>query len=223
MKLARRDGAGGLRAIVWDMDGTLIDSARAVPDAYVAAVSRLGGRRLTRDEVIAAYHLGPAAVILAHLLGRASTPADVEQYLACLRANAPSARPYPGVAATLQALRPLVELAVFTGASHASALTLLEPAGLLRYFTRVVGGDEVEHQKPAPDGVLRACRDLGVEPGAAAYIGDSPSDLEAARRSGASAVAAGWGHLYNATAPADLVLARPEELLEIVRADPAGA
>ena len=217
---ARRDGqggAGGLRAVVWDMDGTLIDSTRAVPDAYLTAVASLGGPRLTAEDVIAAYHLGPPARILTHLLGRTATPADVEEYLDRLRANAPAAPPYPGIPETLEKLRGRVGLGVFTGANHTSAVILLRAAGLLGHFARVVGGDEVEHQKPAPDGVQLACRDLGVEPAAAAYVGDSPSDLEAARRGGARAYAAGWGHLYSPDVPADLVLTRPEDLLGIVR------
>ncbi len=57
-----------------------------------------------------------------------------------------------------------------------------------------------------------------MQPGGAAYVGDSPVDLEAARSSGARAVAAGWGHLYSSDSPADLVLERPEDLLELVDA-----
>src|SRR6266540_3324413 len=174
MDRATRRGAGELLAIVWDMDGTLIDSATVVPDAYIRAITRLGGPTLTREAVIAAYGLGPPAIMLAHLLGRA--------------------------------------------ANHAGALILLESAGLTGHFTVVVGGDEVEHQKPAPDGVLRACRSLGVAPASAAYVGDSASDLEAARSSGARAFAAGWGHLYGPDSQADLVLHRPEELLELLGA-----
>jgi HAD superfamily hydrolase (TIGR01509 family) len=213
-----RAGGDALRAIVWDMDGTLIDSTTAVTDAYIAAITRMGGPSLTREAIVAAYSLGPPAVMLAHLLGRASTEADVEEYLACLRAGAAAALPYPGIEATLERLRARVQLGVFTGANRAGAMILLEAAGLAGHFSVVVGGDEVEHQKPAPDGILLACKALAVEPASTAYVGDSPNDLEAARSSGARAFAAGWGHLYNPASPADLVLDRPEELLEMVRA-----
>jgi phosphoglycolate phosphatase-like HAD superfamily hydrolase len=178
-----------------------------VPDAYISATTRLGGPSLTREQVIAAYSLGPPAAMLAHLLGRGCTEADVEQYLACLRAGAAAVRPYPGIEPTLERLRGRVELGVFTGANHDGALILLRASG-----------DEVEHQKPAPDGVLLACRSLGVDAAGAAYVGDSPSDLQAARSSGARAFAAAWGHLFSPASPADLVLERPEELLELVRA-----
>lgn len=218
MEPAVRDRTDALRAIVWDMDGTLIDSTMVVPDAYTTAITRLGGPTLTREAIVAAYGLGPPAAMLAHLLGRATTDDDVQEYLACLRSGAPAALPYPGIETTLERLRGRVGLAVFTGANHAGALILLEATGLADHFTVVVGGDEVERQKPAPDGVLLACRSLGVQPGGAAYVGDSPVDLEAARSSGARAVAAGWGHLYSSDSPADLVLERPEDLLELVDA-----
>jgi HAD superfamily hydrolase (TIGR01509 family) len=199
-------------------DGTLIDSSTVVPDAYITAIARRGGSRPTREAVVAAYGLGPPSFILAHLLGRASTAADVQEYLTCLRAGADGALPYPGIEATLRRLRGRLGLAVFTGTSHASARILLEAAGLIGHFGVVVGGDEVEHQKPAPDGVLLACRSLAVEPEAAAYVGDSPSDLRAARDSGARAFAAGWGHFHDPASPADLVLDRPEALLELLDA-----
>jgi HAD superfamily hydrolase (TIGR01509 family) len=218
MERAARDGAGELQAVVWDMDGTLIDSSTVVPDAYIAAIRRLGGPTLTREAIVAAYSLGPPATMLAHLLGRASTDADVQEYLTGLCAGAAGARPYPGIETTLERLRGRVELGVFTGASHSSALILLEAAGLADRFGVVVGGDEVEQQKPAPDGVLLACKSLRVNPASAAYVGDSPSDLQAARSSGARAFAAGWGHLFSPEEPADLVLDRPEELLDLLDA-----
>jgi phosphoglycolate phosphatase/AHBA synthesis associated protein len=205
-----------LLAVIWDMDGTLIDSTQVVTDAYIGTVAALGGPPTTAEAVVAAYPLGPPAILLGHLLGRATTPVDVAAYLTRLRAGAASAPPYPGIEATLEGLRPRVQLGVFTGANHESAMILLEATGLAGHFGVVVGGDEVERVKPAPDGVLAACRALGVAPARAAYVGDSPSDLGAARASGAKAFAAAWGHLYRPEEPADHVLARPEELLEIV-------
>jgi HAD superfamily hydrolase (TIGR01509 family) len=202
------------------MDGTLIDSTMIVPGAYVTAVARLGGRRTSRDEVIAAYRFGPPRLMLTELLGRACTAGDVEEYHACLRATAAQAPPYPGIVDTLDALRASnLPLAVFTGADRQSARILLGANGLLPYFRQVVGGDEIERQKPAPDGVLLACAALGVEPTAAAYVGDAPSDLTAARASGALAVAAGWGHFFHRAAPADLVLTTPRQLLTMLDGD----
>ena len=110
-------------------------------------------------------------------------------------------------------------LAVFTGASTAAATQLLAATRLLSFFPVVVGGDDVPRPKPEPDGVLRACDLLDVPPRRAAYVGDSPLDLEAARRSGVLAVGAAWGHLFDTEAPCDLIAMVPQDLLSIVGPD----
>jgi beta-phosphoglucomutase-like phosphatase (HAD superfamily) len=67
-----------VKAIVFDMDGTLLDSSATVPAAYGAAIFELSGRRCTDDDVIAEYGAGPAAVLLSRLIGREATNDDVE-------------------------------------------------------------------------------------------------------------------------------------------------
>ncbi len=64
-------GANAVSALVFDMDGTLIESHAAVPDAYIACVRRRGGPACDRPQIIDAYGLGPPETILTHLLGRA--------------------------------------------------------------------------------------------------------------------------------------------------------
>jgi HAD superfamily hydrolase (TIGR01509 family) len=199
------------------MDGTLIDSRTVVPDAYIATVQALGGVARTREQVIDLYPLGPPANLLACLLGRPSTADDLDEYHRRLGATASAVRPYPQIAAVLARLQGRLPMAVFTGASSRAAQVLLEATGLLPCFTAVVGGDQVERQKPHPDGVLRACELLGVPARAAAYVADAPADLVAAERAGALGIAAGWGHLYQPSAPAPVVLRRPDELLELLQ------
>lgn len=201
------------KAVAWDMDGTLVDSTVAVPAAFSAAVLRLGGPVVTADEVIAAYPLGPPEVILPHLAGSALTTADIETYYAELARAL--VRPYPGVAAALAALRAAGQpIAVFTGASHRAATMLLAAAGLTADV--LVGGDQVRHPKPAPDGLIQVAGRLGIRPGELAYIGDSPNDLGAARAAGSHAAAAAWGHLYDPAEPADSVLEQPGEALTLL-------
>lgn len=75
--------------------------------------------------------------------------------------------------------------------------------------------------KPAPDGIRAACEALGVAPEEAAYVGDARRDLESARAAGVLAVAAGWGHEHDATAPADILLDTPLDLVALVRGSAA--
>jgi HAD superfamily hydrolase (TIGR01509 family) len=203
-------------AVVFDMDGTLFDSSTVVPDAYIALVRSLGGPTLTREQVVEAYAVGPPAVLLAHLLGRASSADELAAYHTGLAAGARGVRVYAGMSEALAALGRAVPLAVFTGADARAADVLLRESGLSRHFAAVVGGDQVALPKPAPHGILLACQRLGITVERAAYVGDAPNDLEAARRSGALAVGAGWGHQFHDDLDADLVLASPRDLLVLV-------
>ena len=199
--------------LVWDMDGTLLDSASVVPAAYVAAVVRLGGPRLSPADVIAGYSRGPSEVLLAHLLGRELGAGEPEVYydeLATTRVEL-----YPGVAAVIAELRAAGHpIAVFTGASRRAATMLLTAAGV-RYDV-LVGGDEVKRPKPAPDGLLLVADRLGVAAGSLGYIGDAPADLGAAAAAGSLGAAAAWGHQYDRAAPADRVLVTPADALGLL-------
>ncbi|MFU8871541.1 HAD family hydrolase [Micromonospora sp. SL4-19] len=202
--------------IVFDMDGTLIESHAVVPAAYRAAVLDGGGPAPSDAEIISGYPLGPPSALLAHLLRRPATDADLASYHAHLAALAERVTVYPGVADVLADVAARVPVGLFTGASHRAAEILLDRVGLLGHFRVVLGGDEVPRPKPAPDGVELACRLLGLAPGRAAYVGDSPLDLRAARGSGAVAVAAGWGHQYDPGEAADLSAGRPRDLLSLL-------
>jgi HAD superfamily hydrolase (TIGR01509 family) len=214
--MVQRAPARRLRALVFDMDGTLIDSARAIPAAYIATIRDIDGKVLTSDEVIAAYSVGPPHAMLSHFLGREAIAAEVDHYHRILQRHANGITAFRGIQKALTALGQKVSLAVFTGASRRACHMLLDGAGLLRHFDAVVGGDEVKRPKPAPDGIDLACRRLNVAPEAAAYIGDAPNDLEAGRRSGALAVAAAWGHENLEGAGADEVVESPELLLRLL-------
>ena len=200
-------------AVIFDMDGTLFDSASVVPDAYIETVLACGGRTYERAEIIEAYPLGPPAVLLAHLLGRACRDDELAGYHERLLTLGRGVRVYAGMTDALVGLAPRLPLGVVTGASARAAEILLEAADLTAYFRVVVGGDEVAAPKPDPAGIHLACERLGVAAADAAYVGDAAVDLEAARRAGAVALAAGWGHLYRDDHHADLVLRDPRELL----------
>lgn len=199
--------------LVWDTDGTLVDSTTVVPEAFVGAVTALGGPRVDHDRVIAAYSLGVPEVMLAELLGRPLLDGEVEAYYE--RLHGARLQPYPGVISALKALRaaghPVV---VFTGAAVRGAGTLLEAAGL--EVDVLVGGDMVDSPKPAPDGLHLAAKLLEVSAHDLIYIGDAPTDLQAARAAGALAAAARWGHLYDPQAPTDLTLDGPEDALGLL-------
>jgi HAD superfamily hydrolase (TIGR01509 family) len=201
-----------VRQLVWDMDGTLLDSGRVVPAAFAAAVRQLGGPVVAPVQVVACYSLGNSEVILAHLLGRPLGAGEIDEYYAQL--GRMTVRPYPAVAEVIAALHARGHaVAVFTGASKRAADVLLASAGLA--VDVLVGGDQVR-PKPSADGLLRMAEFLGVAPPALTYIGDSPLDLRAARAAGSHSAAAAWGHQYDATEPADHTLTTPIEALGLI-------
>jgi len=199
--------------LVWDMDGTLLDSGVVVPAAFVAAVGQLGGPAVTPAQVVARYSLGTPEVILADLLGREIATAEAEAYYREL--TAADVAPYPGVAEVLAALRERGHpVAVFTGASSRAAAILLTSAGVQADV--VIGGDHILRPKPAGDGLVLAASKLGTPASGVAYIGDAPNDLRAARAVGGLSVAAAWGHQYDPAEPADVTLADPGAALDLL-------
>lgn len=204
-------------AVVFDMDGTLLDSSRTVPAAYAAAIYELCGRSCTEEEVIAAYSAGPAGALIALFTGRPSTDADVDCWHRHLESRLHLTSTYDGIAealATLQARG--LKLAVFTGATLRAAGAQLQHSGLSSFFDVVVASDEVERVKPAPDGLLLAAQRLDASPDRMAYVGDALNDLRCARAVGALPVAAGWGHLFEPDGERHLVARSPHELLSLV-------
>ncbi|NEA41261.1 HAD-IA family hydrolase [Streptomyces sp. SID11385] len=203
----------GVEELVWDMDGTLLDTTVVVPAAFVRTVRALGGPEVGADEVVEAYWRGTPEVILEHFVGRQLTAKEAEFYYRELEAARPVV--YPGVREVFETLRSRGRArAVFTGASTRAASMLLRAAGLEADL--VLGGDQVARPKPAPDGILLAAERLGAEAGRLAYVGDSPLDLRAARAAGSHSAAAGWGHMYDATEPAHSVLDRPQQALDLL-------
>jgi HAD superfamily hydrolase (TIGR01509 family) len=182
-----------LAAVVFDLDGTLVDTRRAVAAARAASLGEFPP--------------------LDHLLGRVPRGADDAAYHDRLRELAHGLAPYPGARELLELL-PL-PAAVVTGASRVAAEIVLGAVGLRGCFDVVVTTDDVRRPKPHPDGLRLACARLGIESAQAAYVGDLAGDAAAARACGALSVGAGWA-AHAVVAGADLVLRRPEDLLALL-------
>jgi phosphoglycolate phosphatase len=172
------------RALLLDLDGTLVDASEPIADA-IRALSRDAGLAVP-DHAWAVGRIGFSPEETWRLLG-ASDPLAMtalfrERYAAHVTART---RLLPGVAEALAALRGGGRrLALATTRVTASARDTLEHQGLVAHFEFIGGGDQVARHKPAPDVIHLALQRLGCRPDEALMIGDTTADIGAAHAAG---------------------------------------
>jgi beta-phosphoglucomutase len=179
--------------VLWDLDGTIVDSAELHYLAWREALRALGHEH-TREEFARGFGKRNDLVV-RDLLGDA-LPADA----ACLLIEDKETRyrrlvrerglkPLPGVAEWLERLRGGgFRQALASSAPPANIEVSLEALGLGRYLDAVVSAEEVGHGKPDPAIFLEAARRLGVPPARCVVVEDAPAGLEGARRAGMRSV-----------------------------------
>lgn len=177
-----------MKAVVFDLDGTLIDSA---PDLHAAAnrmLDDLGKPPLTLERV-AGFVGDGVPTLVARCLETTGEPAKkLDWAIARFRehyARAPVefTRPYAGVEATLRRLDASgLALGVCTNKPRAFAVTILEELGLMQFIEALVGGDELAKLKPDPAPLFLCLERLGADESSALYVGDSEIDAETAFR-----------------------------------------
>jgi phosphoglycolate phosphatase-like HAD superfamily hydrolase len=208
-------------AVVFDLDGTLVDSLDTVLECYRLAIVELGGPDLDPASILSSFSLGPAARMLAVLIGAPVGPQAVRAYEAHLAARVDAIRPYPGVVEMLARLGSTYPLGVFTAADTTAAELILGASRLRPRFRAVVGADRVARTKPEPDGLLEIARILGTDVARIAYVGDGPADVASARACGARSIAAVWGGRFAPDPGADAVAATPGEVADHLLRGPA--
>jgi HAD superfamily hydrolase (TIGR01509 family) len=204
-------------AVVFDLDGTLLDTMILAPTAYTNTIRALGGPKVRPADIVATWHIGPTPTVLAHFLGRPASVDDIECFYHHFEVLGAHARPFPGVVDMVDALRRAgLRLGIFTSATRRAATLVLSAAGLDAHFPTVICGDEVAEPKPAPEGLRLACRRLGVSPAATTYVGDAEVDLRCAASAGTAAVHARWDGSTTAVEDAPMVADHPGDIVELL-------
>lgn len=192
-----------IKAVVIDLDGTLLDTAPDLADAAIAmsndlglpmidlaevktyignGVSRLVKRVLTRD-----MHADPAPELFARAL-----PIYEKHYAEGVSRKS---RPFPGVVEGLQALHQAgYRLACITNKAERFTVPLLKDTGLIDFFELILSGDTLPEKKPSPLPLLHACQVFGIEPNELLLIGDSLNDTQAARAAGSPVFCVPYGY-----------------------------
>ena len=184
-----------VEAIIFDLDGTLVDSAEDLRGALNRLLNERGLRPIGASEIKGMIGDGVLKLVERALLAAQGDPqqknALLPRLLEIYQANpATLTRCYPGVLETLDALlRKGIRLAVVTNKPIFATKKILEALSLAAFFPVVVGGDSVRERKPHPAPLLEAARQLGVRLSQILMVGDNIHDVEAAHAAGVPCVA----------------------------------
>jgi len=201
---------GRWRAVLFDLDGTLTDSAPALMAALNRVWAAEGRQPFDQNAVRGFVGDGPAAMIerarKAHGLPADTDIAghETEAFMAAYTGAGPGGDLYPGALEVIQDLRRAgYRLAVCTNKPQQAAEHLLAAHGAMPFLDAVVGGDATPRRKPDPAHIQTALDKLGVAPADAVLVGDGPQDVTAAEAAGVAVIVAAYGY-------GDMAAARPD-------------
>jgi phosphoglycolate phosphatase len=186
----------GVRVLIFDLDGTLIDSKLDLALSINAMLEHMGRRPIPHEAVYGFVGNG-APVLVRRSLGLGVSDAEADaglaHFLSYYRSHMlDNTVPYPGVREGL-ALLETHPMAVLTNKPVNFSRAILEGLGFLRYFRYVYGGNSFEKKKPDPMGVQALLRDLKASPQEAMIVGDSEVDIKTARNAGTWACGVSYG------------------------------
>lgn len=205
-----------MKAVIFDLDGTLIDSAEDIALSLKLTLEEIGMLEKMPPDVSKLIGGGVKA-LLEKVLGEDFR----EEHVAVFRKHYKSnpvvhTRPYEGVPEVLEGLRSQnIKLAVVTNKLEELSVEILKRLDLLEYFDVVVGGDTFEEKKPSPIPIARTIDFLGVKPSEVLTVGDTEADILAGRGAGTRTAFALWGYVQINSVEPDLYLKTPSDLLSL--------
>lgn len=213
-----------IKLVIFDLDGTLIDSRLDLVHAVNAALRHIQRPELP-DDTISSYVGDGAPVLIKRALGTEAgdeslVKKGLEYFLSYYREHKlDHTTVYRGITDALAAIQRSQngaprKMAVLTNKPVNPSRAIVEALGMTRYFAQVYGGNSFRTKKPDPEGAMRVLADVGVGPENAAMVGDSHVDIRTGRNAGLYTVGVTYGfapHTLNIEPP-DVLVDHPEEL-----------
>jgi len=213
-----------IKLVIFDLDGTLIDSRLDLVHSVNAALRHIGRPELP-DDVIASYVGDGAPILIQRALGGETVDEAVirkglEFFLSYYRAHKlDHTTVYPGIAEALAAIQNSAngvprKLAVLSNKPVVPSRAIVEALGLGRFFSQIYGGNSFPTKKPDPEGARKLLEEYGVQPQQAAIVGDSHVDVDTGRNAGMVTVGVTYGFAPHTLAddPPDVLVDHPSEL-----------
>jgi pyrophosphatase PpaX len=200
------------KGVIFDLDGTIVDSVELIIVSFQHAIREVLGREISREESIV--WVGRPLREQMELF----SPEHAEELVTVYREfnhreHDRMLKLYEGILDLLDGLlRAGVKVGLVTSKSRYTTQMAFDLTGIESYFDATVCADESAGNKPSPEPILACLKRLRVAPAEAAYVGDSPSDIQAARAARVHAIGVTWGVFDTATLEAE----KPDTLVHTI-------
>jgi phosphoglycolate phosphatase len=210
--------------VVFDLDGTLVDSLQDLAESANALLVECGADPVPAADIGRMVGDGAATLVARAFAaaGRERPPDALARFLAIYNSRLLRlTSPYPGIPKALDQLAGRYPMAVLTNKPLRATSDILDGLGLARYFVAVVGGDGPFPRKPDPAGLLYLCQTVGVPPDRTLLVGDSAVDWKTARVAGALMCFASYGFGFQSVPVGELtenehIIEHASDLLEVL-------
>ena len=224
IRIRRSFDPHSIKFVIFDLDGTLVDSRLDLVHSVNAALRHIGRAELP-DDVIASYVGDGAPILIQRALGgeaadEALVRKGLEFFLAYYREHKlDHTTVYPGVAETLRAIQQSQngvprKMAVLSNKPVNPSRAIVEALGLGTFFSQIYGGNSFATKKPDPEGARKLLEENRVRPEHAAMVGDSHVDVQTGQNAGLYTVGVRYGFAPRTLddAPPDVLVDSPQEL-----------